>query len=213
MTILMKNTAIAAVAALGLMAETAHAATFDITKDYGLSTGSPTSGANGTLGNDYVTVLDRVDDNGQRFLQKLGFSGLGGTINSITLSLDYAFAPIRTGLFLGFFPFSEERWSVYGSTDGTTNSATRDTIGTLNSDARTTWSATFNSGAVFDQAVDDGEFKFWFGDGGSLPNDFRLYGAELSVEYDASPVPLPAAGFLLIGALGGLIALRRRRAA
>ncbi len=35
--------------------------------------------------------------------------------------------------------------------------------------------------------------------------------AKLTVSYDPSPVPVPAAGLLLLGALGGLAALRRRR--
>ena len=37
--------------------------------------------------------------------------------------------------------------------------------------------------------------------------------ANFSFDQVAAPVPLPAAGFLLIGALGGLAALRRRKAA
>ncbi len=38
------------------------------------------------------------------------------------------------------------------------------------------------------------------------------YNLDIIVRYDLAPVPIPAAGFLLIGALGGLAALHRRKA-
>ena len=54
-----------------------------------------------------------------------------------------------------------------------------------------------------------------FGDPARRPNASEGGKAHFSLEFDAAPatVPLPAGGLLLIGALGGIAALRRRRAA
>ncbi len=61
-----------------------------------------------------------------------------------------------------------------------------------------------------------------FGNGGLATIDFQdgiaLFAGksetiDASVKLDAAPIPLPAAGILMLGALGGLVAVRRRKAA
>lgn len=66
---------------------------------------------------------------------------------------------------------------------------------------------------------------FYLGDGTSLTSFFIAYDDmpglapnddnhdDYIIRVDVAPVPIPAAGFLLVGALGGLAALRRRKKA
>jgi hypothetical protein len=56
-----------------------------------------------------------------------------------------------------------------------------------------------------------GKFVYLFLDDGGANNDDNH--DDLVVRVDVAPVPLPAGGLLLIGALGGLAALRRRKKA
>jgi hypothetical protein len=55
-----------------------------------------------------------------------------------------------------------------------------------------------------------GNTTFWTAEGAA--NEIVLQ-AKFINERDVAPIPLPAAGFMLLGALGGLAALRRRRKA
>lgn len=60
------------------------------------------------------------------------------------------------------------------------------------------------------KAIDADSYLAFFGDGGgNNDNDFD----DMVVRIDVAAVPVPAAGFLLIGALGGLAAVRRRKTA
>jgi hypothetical protein len=65
-------------------------------------------------------------------------------------------------------------------------------------------SQTTQSGIVFD----GGEFRLIYAATNGDPSVLKLAG-----QGTLAPVPLPAAGFLLVGALGGLAAVRRRRKA
>jgi hypothetical protein len=57
--------------------------------------------------------------------------------------------------------------------------------------------------------ISDTSYYALFGDGGGgNDDDFD----DMVLRIDVAPVPLPAAGFLLFGAIGGLAALRRRKA-
>jgi hypothetical protein len=60
--------------------------------------------------------------------------------------------------------------------------------------------------------ISDTSFYAFFGDGGG-GNDDDLDDMIIRIDATPVPVPVPAAGFLLIGALGGLAALRRRKTA
>ncbi len=186
----------------------AGAATVDITKDYGGAV-TPIYGSGGTMAADHVSVIDRNDTTGNRFFDKFNFGALvSGTVNSIKLTLHYSLAPHTTS-----FGFSKEDWRVYGTTNGGTSTTDRIQVGNrLSSSSTATWTATFTSGSVFSQALTSGVFAFWFGDEGYAANDFNLYSAAVTVDYTPATVPLPAGGILLLGGLGGLALLRRRKA-
>ncbi|MFX0547399.1 VPLPA-CTERM sorting domain-containing protein [Roseovarius sp. S1116L3] len=66
----------------------------------------------------------------------------------------------------------------------------------------------FFASAAGDQS---GKFVYLFLDDGGAGNDDNH--DDLVVRVDVAPVPLPAAGILLFGALGGLAAMRRRKKA
>ncbi|MGV6850324.1 MAG: VPLPA-CTERM sorting domain-containing protein [Marinibacterium sp.] len=58
--------------------------------------------------------------------------------------------------------------------------------------------------------VSTGIAKITFGTTGEIGRG-GIYAQNLNFTPETSPVPIPAAGFLLMGGLGGLAALRRRR--
>lgn len=66
---------------------------------------------------------------------------------------------------------------------------------------------------AFAQSVASESFAFWFSEFTPQTDKFKLASAELAV-YGTAPttVPLPAGGLMLLGAVGGLTALRRRKA-
>lgn len=162
----------------------------------------------GLLGADYITVKDTTGV--ERFFDTISFAGLVyDTIDTITLTLGFADAGSGK-LILGF----GEKWLAYAPSgfkpDGSLDDdkSTRYTLGTL----KGTGEITFNIAAdVFNTAVSAERLGFWFGDKGGLSNDFKLKSATLTVAGNVSPVPLPAAGLLLLGALSGLAVVRRRR--
>ena len=184
-----------------------------ITQNFGTDAGhvAPIYGKGGTVAADYVTVLDRNDSTGNRFYHEISFGDLVyETISSLTVKLKVADAAYKKG-FLGL---PAEEWFVYGSKNGGTNQPDRDTLGSkLNGND---WSVTLTTGSVLTQAIAAGKMAFWFGDEGYEKNDFKLFSATVTIEGQAeapAAVPLPAAGFLLVGALGGLAAMRRRKRA
>lgn len=76
------------------------------------------------------------------------------------------------------------------------------------------WYASNGSGGLYvdmdaDVSGTDVGSMFFLGAWGSM--GFKV--ESITVSYDMSEVPLPAAGFLLLGGLGGLVALKRRKKA
>ena len=207
-----KYISLAALALSLALGGAAQAATATFTHDYGTVDGAaPIYGSGGTMAADHVKVLDTYDSAGNRFYDELDFTSLtGSTINSLTLTLQFADAPYQP-----FIIGSWQEWIVFGTTNGGTNPSDRSQIGgRLNSSGLATWEQLLVVGNVFDQAVSAGKMAFWFADEGGLVNTFKLYSASVTVDYTpaAAAVPLPAGGVLLVGALGGIAALRRRKA-
>lgn len=179
-----------------------------ITQNFGTNAGhvAPIYGKGGTMAPSYVTVLDKNDSTGNRFYHEISFGDLVyETVSSLTLTLKVADAAYK---------FFIEDWRVFGSKNGGTSTSDRQQLGDkITGD---TWSVTLTSGAVLTQALAAGKMAFWFGEETFGSDDFKLFSASVTVEgqaQDLAPVPLPAAGFLLVGALGGLAAMRRRKAA
>lgn len=199
-----------AMAAAIAVAPAANAATFTetFTHNYGTGAGdvAPIHGSGGTMRGDHVRVEDRADSTGNRFFDAIDFSSLAWkSINSITLTLGISDARDRV---IGI-PY--EDWRVFGSTNGGTSVADRTQMGNRLGSGDT-WSITLTGGDVFAQALTAGKMAFWFGEETFIPNSFRLYSASLTIDGIApAPIPLPATGLLLIGSLGGLAALRRRK--
>ncbi len=77
--------------------------------------------------------------------------------------------------------------------------------------------ATDNAVYLMDKNATSGSWNVLdlLNNGGNHPDlsNVRLFGTTALVPATPAPIPLPAAGLLLVGALGGLAALRRRRTA
>ncbi len=192
----------AILASSALNAASVSAAPVTFTHDYGSLPGlaTPLQGGGTNLSPNYVTVLDTTG--ADRFHDAIDFSGAGfGTVTSLTLTLSIA----RAGE-------SGEDWRVLGASGASSGPADALQIGApLRNGA--SWSVVLTSGDVFDQAVGVGQLGFWFADQGRpgrWPDDFWLYAASVTVDGSPAPIPLPAAGLLLIGSFAGLGLLRRR---
>lgn len=149
---------------------------------------------------------------GATFSDAFVFDDLAGaTIDSFTLSfvIDGASERFVTGGLFGLNLLLQERWTV--STGGV--NADDLALGVLDDDttAGTTFSLTAANAQAFDDAVSSLQLGFSFdAEGLGLGNSFTLASATLTVNGSAAVVPLPAPGFLLLGALGGLAFLRRK---
>lgn len=149
----------------------------------------------------------RIVDDGRTFEDAFVFDDLAGaTIDSFTLSFDITGASERfvTGGLLGLDLLLLERWTA--SADGLT-------LGILDDDttAGTTFTLTDGTTQAFTDALSSLRLGFSFdAEGLGLANTFTLSQATLTVNGSAAVVPLPAPGFLLLAALGGLTLLRRK---
>lgn len=142
--------------------------------------------------------------------------GVGGANNVVegTIPGDHGFGTGFGELFTNGFgvnPTDEVAWinSVLGTTyvlgnHAKTNGTTDGTLYTSSADY------------VIVKVGRDPNYTILRNDGGGI--DFKWYGASGGgagishfSEIGVAPIPVPAAGFLLAGALGGLAALRRRR--
>ena len=177
-------------------------------QDYGRSQGRIDPQGADRLGGQFVRVQENrpVAD---LFYASFNFSNLAGAvIDSIALTLTYDRAgPARN---------SAEIWQVniLGSQPGNINS---DYNGILfDSASPQTWTLSAATDSLtndaFSAALSNMSLGFTFDEIGTQGTDnFRLYSAQLVVNGTAAVavVPLPAPGFLLLGALGGLGLMRR----
>lgn len=204
---------LAVAAASLLLAIPASAAVLGVYEHaYGSAPGRINPPGNDTLGTNFVRIRENRGS-GNQFRDSIDFSDLAGaTIDSLTLTLTYD----QAGPSL--FPQSEY-WVV--DIHGSNPSSFSDDFSRLLEDAASpfamTISALTDTGTVnaFATALSNLALSFSFDEllGVGSRDNFRLFSAALTVNGTAatSVVPLPAPGLLLLGALGGLGLMRRRR--
>lgn len=192
--------------AAALAAPAAEAATLGVfTRDYGSGPGRIDPGGNDVLATGHVTVSDQSTS---RFFDSFDFSSLTySSIDSLTLTLSFS------GAGPSFVPF--EAWAV--RVQGSNASSSSDDRFAALTDAASPQSVTLTLAAdvlgvnAFAHSLATEQLTFWFSEFTPGADSFRLVSASLTVSGTPAAVPLPAAGGLLLGALGGLAVLRRRR--
>lgn len=196
--------ALAMAATLGLSAAQAAPVNYTATHLYG------TNQAQGRIdppGSDPVNQfnVEIYDNSTERFSDSFDFSSVNYTsISSITLTLDYRNA--------GPALIPSELWSVriLGSNNGGSSDDYFGVLVTLLSPTSYVLTAATDILGVnaFANAVSSEKLTFWFSEFSPGVDRFNLRSARIDI---VGEVPLPAGGLLLLGALGGLAALRRRR--
>ncbi len=193
--------------ALAGMAPAATLGTF--THNYGSAPGRIDPGGNDLLSRSFVTVNDRSTG---RFFDSFDFSSLSySSITSIALSLQFT----RAGP-SGSILVPTELWAV--RIQGSSSGAFLDDQFAFLSDAGSPQTTTISAATdillvnAFANSLATKSLAFWFSEFTTGGDNFRLSSATLTVNGVAA-VPLPAGGLLLVGALAGLGALRRRKAA
>lgn len=203
--------------ALGLtssLAPSAEAATLlgTFTHKYGSDAGRIDPAGNDTLNAKSVTVSDASSP---RFSDTISFGSLNyASISYVKLSLSYSGAtPDFAQSCPTCFVYWRERWT----TDflGLDDSSTGDNLRTLLDGSPVQvikLSLAKDIGAVtaFARLLATQALSFRFNEWSHGNDTFRLSSAKLEV-YGA-PVPLPASGLMLAGALGGAALIRRRKA-
>lgn len=195
---------------LGLEANAAPVLLDSYLHSYGTNAGHIDPAGSDSLGGDFVQVSDTSST---RFSDVFDFSGLVyDTITTFDLTL--TFRDAGPSLIPG------ELWSVrvQGSNSA---SSLDDLFAVLIGSGWSSQAVTLSTGTdlltvnAFAQSVASESFTFWFSEFTPGTDKFKLASAELDV-YGTIPtpttVPLPAGGVMLLGALGGLNALRRRKA-
>ena len=212
-------TSLAAVLALGAaLAQPAAAAPVSLgsfTHNYGIGAYDPSG--NDVLSPGYVTVSDQST---ARFSDSFNISALlGNTIDKLALTLTFSSAgPSGISFACGIVSLApSECWKV--RVQGANSSAASDdyfaTLFTPQSPQTFALTSATDTGAItaFANSLSTGIFAFWFAEETLFADKFNLSSAKLEVFGTPAAVPLPAGGLLLVGALGGLAALRRKRSA
>ncbi|MEP4199336.1 MAG: VPLPA-CTERM sorting domain-containing protein [Aliishimia sp.] len=205
---LLSAATLALVLPLAAQAAVLKTATFD----YGNGAGEVNPNGDDPVGSNFVRVRDTSTATGYaQFIQIFDFTDLAGaTIDSIDVVLNY------TGV------GDEETWAarVLGSDNAVTSDDTFTGLvftGPATSTLGFTISAASDlatSSSGFAESVALNQLRLRFREESFGDDDFRLFSATFAVNGTAAaPVPLPASGMLLLGALGGVAAIRRRRKA
>lgn len=191
---------------LGLMATSVSATTVLLTETHNYGTGQYDPGGTDLLGPGYVQVSDQSSG---RFNDIFYFGGLlpgGAVVTGFNLIL--SFQASGPSLFPG------ELWSA--RIQGTNFGGSGDDMFTILADVLSpqtiSLTAATDTGGVsaFLQTLSSGNLQLWFSESSFGADSFRLTSATFEVMGDLAPVPLPAAGLLLVGGLAALLALRRR---
>lgn len=203
-----------AAAALILGASSASAASFsmmigdDDGYGFGLADNGVTTGADiGTFPADFRDAAETVATDGSQHTDinsavfsplaetaNFVFSGFGGTVTSATLTIDIG------GLQL----------SAFGETLSSFNGVLQGILALDQGIFQTNVLSFALDAAALANVNADGFFDFGMDRNGNTDAIFIDY---VSFSGEMSPVPVPAAGLLLLGALGGLVGLRRRKKA
>lgn len=205
--------ALAMAAILGLSGAQAAPVSYTDTHLYGSGPGRIDPPGSDAIATNNVTVRD---NSATRFSDSFDFSSfVYTTISSISLTLVYNSA----NTFQPLVPSNPtELWSVriLGSNAA---AATDDYFGVLiDTLSPTTYVLTasidgFFGIDAFANTLSTGKLAFWFSEITGGNDGFNLRSAKIDIAGDLAPVPvpLPAAGLLLVAGFGGLAALRRRR--
>jgi hypothetical protein len=182
-------------------------------RTYGTGDSAPFAG--GQLRGDRVTVRNR--GNGSGFVDAFDLSGFApGAVSALELTLELTNVNSRTDN----RGRARDEWSILFGADPTvatfdsfsTDLESTNRVFTVLLDATTDTTGT----NVFDEIMAAQRLAFRFEDATPTRDAFQLYSASLRLVGDAAGavVPLPAAGWLLLTALGGLgvAGWRRRRA-
>lgn len=216
---MMKSMLAGAAIALSVLSGAAQAAPVllgSFVHNYGSDPGRIDPGGNDVLNPTSVTVSDQSS---ARFNDAFTFAALVfDTIDRFELTLTFAGAgPSGTLLQCLVNNPACEFWQVRinGSND---SAATDDIFATLVSSASPqtfTVNAASDTGTIdaFATTVANRTFSFWFSEQTGGPDSFTLSSAKLEIYGTVAPIPLPAAGWLMLAGIGGLAALRRRRRA
>ena len=198
-----------------LVATDASASTLGVyTHDYGDGAGQVDPGGDDILGDGFVVVGDHGGTNTSsndpgEFTDTFDLTGLSGdTIESYELTLTFSLA--------GPSVRPTEAWlAQFQGSDGT---GTQDDDYALLLSGDSPQTITFNltsdprtTGDAFENSLATGLFTFGFAETTTGFDSFLLNSATLTVYGTPAPVPLPAGGLLLLGGLGGLAAMRRRK--
>lgn len=161
----------------------------------------------------------RITDNGTVFTDSFTFGGLAGaTIDSFELT--FAFSGAGPAFLLPDV-FGEalptELWDVSAGTTDALNTSTFLLGRLVDTNSPSTSfilaGSTGNEAAVFDAALANLGLSFAINENGIFNGSAQFDLASVSLTVNGSPaavVPLPAPGFLLIAALGGLGLMRRK---
>ena len=203
--------------ALGLtsvLAPSADAATLlgSFTHSYGSNPGRIDPAGSDTLNPNSVTVSDASTT---RFSDSISFGSLSyKSISYVTLSLNYSGAgPDYFTRCPTCFVFWRERWTTdfLGLDDSTNADNLRTQLdGSPVQVIKLSLAGDVGAISAFARLLATEALSFRFNEWSNGEDSFRLSSAKLEV-YGA-PVPLPASGLMLAGALGGAALIRRRKA-
>lgn len=181
-----------------------------ITFDYGNGVDERNPLGDDPVSPDYVLIRDNTANEFKEFFD---FTNLAGaTYDSFELSLTYTAVTTST-----------EDWFVRILGSGASNFAagTEINVDLVDQTVGSTITQTITIDAASDvgtidafaTAAADNMMQIRFREETNLVDVFRLHEAQLVINGTLAPVPLPASGLLLLGAVGGAVALKRRRKA
>lgn len=193
---------------------------------------APAANAAVTIGGTSETVPQQGGGAGQNNFITDMTNVLGGSIAFVT----HGTLSLAWDVVLTFTEVAAESGFNNAFTDGTSTMSENGFFNTFPGGGDESFSAVFGAGAVtgleftsssngsVDAALGENGFGIFFNPNVSHPTTFFLAyddnGAgeddnhdDYIVRVDVSPVPLPAAGFLLLSVVGGAVALRRRKSA